>query len=124
MFGLLTKVTQETDANLLGELLRQQFFKKRDEIDFGCYSTFEYNDGVIKEEEEPISYYEDGWNWQVASIEVAMNVSVKMRWFWDGDGTLTFELPDGRLLATEDCKKNYRWEFWPSFQDFCNGMKL
>jgi hypothetical protein len=35
---------------------------------------------------------------------------IECRYFWDGDGTLAFKLPDGRWLINDDCKKDHGWE--------------
>jgi hypothetical protein len=45
---------------------------------------------------------------------------VIMKYYWDGDGFLSFILPDGKCLTNSDCKKDHVWEIWSSFEAYKN----
>lgn len=103
------------NTNELGEILRNEFFNQ-DGGDFGCYSTFELRSDV-KELPNDVVLFEEGTDLQFKEIwtcaeKVIDEKVVKMAYFWDGDGVLTFEIPiegGSVVLANTDCKKNYHW---------------
>lgn len=95
----------ELDEDTAGELLRSLFFAG----DGGCYWSFDVRPGVESLPDEPLpqderSMPDDHWT-------VYRYNGVKMRYFWDGDGTLEFKLSDGTVLHNGDCKKSYGWEY-------------
>ena len=45
-----------------------------------------------------------------AGVVACGQVTIECRYFWDGDGTLAFRLPDGRWLVNTDCKKDHDWK--------------
>jgi len=45
-------------------------------------------------------------------------VEIECRYFWDGDGTLIFILPEGKYLINTDCKKDHDWRCVDSPEDF------
>jgi hypothetical protein len=83
-----------------GEALRYLFFSDEG---FGCYDNFELRKGVKSLPEE---YNED----EEAAFTCAELNGIKMKYHWDGDGTLLFELPDDIMLYNSDCKKSNVWE--------------
>lgn len=91
--------------DFVGEVLRNTFFNQKKGL--GCCSTFELNDGV-KEDTPLVREHEGGYTerWKRANYK-----EIKMSYFWDGDGTLFFQLPDRSLLVNRDCGKTYGWEF-------------
>lgn len=130
------KINSETarqNPNLIGELLRDKFFAQ-DRIgpnySFGCYSTFEYREGVEILSQEPVPEYRpdnDGVEISENDIaklfadekcdyfyKVAKLEEITCKWYWDGDGTLLFVFPDGSTLENSDCKKDYNWNFSPN----------
>ncbi len=100
-------VNPEESPNQVGEILRAAFFDQSDGK-FGCYSTFDYNKHVLPIPHE-IDAYDHQTMWHCAERKL-QDITIKMRYFWDGDGTLEFQLPDGYLI-NNDCKKDYCWEW-------------
>ena len=96
--------TLTCDIDLLGEILRDRFFDQNDH-ELGCHGTFTLRPEVKKMPSEVDE--EDGIIWTCATAEFNGMV-VEMRYFWDGDGTLEFSLPDC-LLSNDDCKKTHGW---------------
>jgi len=103
---LIQLLKTEYGVNALGEILRCIFFSQKK--GFGCYETFELNPDVKPlpnevdhlEENKDITYTCAEWN------------GIKMRYYWDGDGYLEFELDeDGRAIYNDDCKKDHGWEY-------------
>ncbi len=43
---------------------------------------------------------------------------IECRYYWDGDGTLVFFLPDGQYLVNSDCKKDHGWYLTENPEDF------
>jgi hypothetical protein len=105
--------TETSDPDTLGECLRNMFFAEEwswygpwssgKYRKLGCYSTFEVAPGV---EELP---QRGAWSCFRHSN------GIEMRYFWDGDGSLAFILPDGRVLINTDCKKTYDWRYEDSW---------
>lgn len=112
-FTLVYDTDNDNHANVLGEMFRNEFFNQ-DEGEFGCYSTFELRPDVFDRRTEKEIIDEEGWHdeieWTVASKYID-NKLITMRYYWDGDGYLSFVLPNGIVLANSDCKKSYRWEW-------------
>lgn len=131
------KVTLEVDVDqnpdAVGEALRSAFFdekmvKPRHGLSYretGCYSTFEWQPDVEPlpsllietEHTHPEGEEADDLCWACDSTakwtrgrKKFQNETIECRWYWDGDGTLAFSLPDGRWLMNDDCKKSYGWE--------------
>lgn len=118
---IFVDINEISDANVLGELLRNLTFAPGD---FGCYSTFDVRDGVT-----PVSgpITEDSWFFQAMAThcgskeyieeffsagqlyKLRANDEIYVGWHWDGDGTLAFFFKDRFLLENSDCKKNYGW---------------
>lgn len=96
----------EYGIDALGEYLRNQFFDQSQGL--GCYSSFEMREDVIDLDPSPVENFEE-MMWQNYEKEVVGIGKVKMRFFWDGDGTLEFVLPSGEVLSNSDCKKNFNW---------------
>ena len=96
------------NPNLIGEILREKFFhQNREKGLLGCYSTFELNPNVIKLPDEINFDYGDENGVKVAVCQLD---DIIMKYFWDGDGNLTFYFPDGTIINNDDCKKDYNWE--------------
>lgn len=45
-------------------------------------------------------------------------VEIECRYYWDGDGTLVFILPEGQYLVNSDCKKDHGWYLTEDPEDF------
>jgi hypothetical protein len=112
-------IDPKKNPNIIGELLRDTFFKEEYETcgnqkyrKVGCYSIFELAEDVVELPEEPIDeeYPEDG-NYRVAK-KIVDGQEIIMKYYWDGDGQLEFHFPDGSILANDDCKKDYTWEYF------------
>lgn len=121
---------------VLGELLRDLTFNQDGGKEVGCYSTFDLRRGW-----EPLSEVEcvqilarsygeiaDQHEWEQSDWDERLNdfragaaygksfgdCRVRTAWYWDGDGTLAFDL-GSRLIVNTDCKKDYEWEDAPAF---------
>ena len=96
------------DPNLVGEILRDRFFKQNRELGiFGCYTTFNLRDDVVKLEDEVNLEY--GYENEGVKVTCAKLDDIVMKYFWCGDGTLTFHFPNGEILENDDCKKDHGW---------------
>lgn len=104
---LPNKFLPNADPDVVGEYLRDIFFDQ--DKGYGCYSTFEFRQGVKSLPDEDL-VYRDGWMDDRTKWTCAEYGGIKMRYFWDGDGTLEFHLPDGRIYQNTDCKKARYWE--------------
>lgn len=105
-------------ADSLGEILRSWAFKES----YGCYSCFDLIEGF---ERRPVTTGIATWILghgldpnDSDDLEVITRGfyavhpnGIEVAWHWDGDGTLVFRLPDGTVVANDDCKKDYGWEF-------------
>lgn len=100
-------ITLDTDnyPEFFGEYLRNEFFDQSK--GFGCYSTFETRSGVIRLSDQYDPEEEITWQCFRKTIN---DVDVDMKYYWDGDGTLCFNFPDGSGLFNNDCKKSSTWE--------------
>jgi hypothetical protein len=118
----------------IGELLRKLFFDSSKGK--GCYSTFEINDSVMPERDRLIPYWDIETNFPKICFEERntnedeyyTTYSLKtecgiiyMMYHWDGDGVLIFEFPNKSLLVNSDCKKNYCWKFYNTWQEYMVG---
>lgn len=93
------------DPNVIGEILRDKFFKQdRENGKLGCYSTFELREDVKQLPDE--NNYDEGINVTVSKLD-----DVIMKYYWCGDGTLQFFFDDGQILSNYDAKKTYNWGF-------------
>lgn len=54
----------------------------------------------------------------VAGTGQHQSVEIECRYFWDGDGTLVFILPEGQYLVNPDCKKDHGWYLTEDPEDF------
>lgn len=113
----------DANPNTVGEYLRDIFFDTKGGTLYGCYTTFDVRSEVNSLPPEPVIYFdgeqefEDEDNvWTVYEF-----LGIKMRYYWDGDGTLEFILRDGRHLSNDDCKKSNRWE-WISDDAISGGV--
>lgn len=109
-------VTQVLDPkrspDAVGEYLRSEIFDEKNGQERGCYSTFDVNPRVFYLDDIPrdAEYAEGPWKHVALHQQTGM---INAYWYWDGDGTLVFRLPDGSYLSNTDCKKSYGWEWWP-----------
>lgn len=103
-------------ADALGELMRKMTFVRP----YGCYSCFD-----VTQDFAPIDVDEDVFRllighassndeWDVDVFKSAKAFkSTKtgdiVAWYWDGDGTLAFNI-SGRRIRNTDCKHSYGWE--------------
>lgn len=99
-------INPQDNPNAVGELLRSRFFDEKD--GFGCYTSFDWAPGVQALSDESVED-DEGMSWRRATLD-----NIECRWYWDHDGTLEFHFPDGSFLSNDDCKKDYRWEYYPA----------
>lgn len=110
--------TDQDSPNALGEMLRSKFWPPKKPFEYGCYSNFTYAPYVrelpIRREKiadaytDPVyGYFDEEWvEWNRAFWD-----DFVCEWYWDGDGTLRFILPDGTRIINTDCKTDYKWEW-------------
>jgi hypothetical protein len=134
------EIDPEVNPDAVGEYLRSAFFNEmvtqkigdHEYKETGCYSTFEWQEDV--ENLDPIQILDevDGdsapqplFTWTrgkklvgPVSPETNLCVEIECRWYWDGDGTLVFILPDGQYLVNTDCKKDHGWYLTEDPEDF------
>jgi len=111
-------VNPKGSPNEVGELLRREFFKEEYETfggekyrKLGCYSTFELAEGVVDLGTAPLDN-DWGANIKVHSAKKIIDgQEIRMEYWWDGDGDLSFYFPDGSMLSNTDCKKTNNWEY-------------
>jgi hypothetical protein len=119
--------------NQLGELLRELTFPPKSEDDYGCYTTFEVHPDCEKlsdrmAQELLLSFggdrevflgdlragyiHPEGYRLSLPGSDTV----IEFAWYWDGDGTLCYQLWDTkegllyRKIKNTDCKKSYTWE--------------
>ena len=108
------------DADAKGEYLRKQFFLCDNKGGLGCYTSFKLAPDVVKLPDEP----DDGcdeiiYTCAKKNIPEVCSGEIVMKYYWDGDGTLMFFLPNGTILENTDCKKTRGWiEESNSFADW------
>lgn len=126
--GFKMTITVDVDScpDAIGEALRSKFFAEeiipvsprmrevgcQPHRTRGCYNTFDWQKDVKALPPLPVCPDEEGeaeafpeLNWTRGEKE-----GIECRYFWDGDGTLAFKLPDGSWLVNYDCKKDHGWE--------------
>lgn len=119
----------------VGEVLRRWAFVC-EKGEYGCYSSFdvipEFTE--LKDEEKTALHFKrmfgrpfdsrNGADWCDSDSDIMKSIryfihptGIEMGWYWDGDGVLTFYVPemeddlfDG-TISNSDCKKSYGWEF-------------
>lgn len=112
------------DPDLLGELLRGQFFNqvidKNKYRTLGCYDTFELNEDIRKLDNIKI----DSLTITCAEKFFEEWGTVKMCYYWDGDGELVFFFPfPNKYLINDDCKKTYGWKLKDGyFKDYLKSF--
>lgn len=98
------KIEIDTDTisnpDALGELLRNIFFDQS-KGKFECYSAFDLNHGVRPLRDEVI----EGCVYRCAQWK-----GIKMRYYWDGNGYMEFNL-ESSILCNTDCKRSHGWDF-------------
>lgn len=97
----------------LGEALRDTVFTEHT----GCYSCFDVTDDFIKQSSKDIPllvavllagcFAKDELERMTYYYSPAKDLHVY--WYWDGDGTLVFKLPDDRIIYNSDCKHDDEW---------------
>ena len=108
------EINPKTQTNILGEFLRDLFFK----------NTFDLKDGLEKSEEpvpewdvdqDPpkLTYKDTEYKFTCAELN-----GVKCKFYFDGDMFLSFELPTGEYLVNNDAKKDYNWRYYISFKSY------
>lgn len=125
-FKMTLTIDVEDNPDAVGEGLRSLFFHEEIEPTsarmrevgcqpyrrMGCNDTFDWQKDVkelpalpvlMDEDEECEAFPELNWTRGEKN-------GIECRYFWDGDGTLAFKLPDGCWLVNYDCKKNHGWE--------------
>ena len=104
---MIMKINLSTsNAITIGEYLRDQFWPRKNKLDTGCYNNFDYAKDVYDIYEKEM----DGYIYHYAKKKIG-DLVYECVWMWDGDGDLTFHLPDGSVLVNNDCKKDYTWEW-------------
>ena len=118
------EIDSERNPDAVGEFLRSSFFDEKnvesrwgDYRETGCYQTFDWRADVEPLDSLPVdqeaSLGEDpGMEWTRGQKD-----GIECRWYWDGDGTLAFHLPDGKWLVNTDCKKDHDWSLVDSVED-------
>lgn len=102
-------INPASHPNAVGELLRKEFFKD----DGSAWCTYDWQDDVEELPQEEVECDpldpDESFYWHRGKKN-----DIECRWFWDHDGTLEFLFPDGSFLVNSDCKKDYRWEYYPA----------
>jgi hypothetical protein len=104
------EVNVDRHPDMVGEYLRYTFFNEQSERDIGCYTVFDWREGVRPLSDEPVDLGDwigmgDKPCWTRGEKD-----GIECRYYWDGDGTLAFKLVDGRWLVNTDCAKPTGWE--------------
>lgn len=124
--------------NALGEILREWAFIGNG---YGCYENFDVREEFIK---QPITErefkflmsrpsevdHENTWGFWDEDVFTRGEWykhpnGIEMGWFWDGDGTLAFFIPEMAdeiytgILINGDCKHDNEWDF----QDYDDIME-
>lgn len=118
------------DPNIIGEHLRKQFYTN-DGV--GGYSNFVVQEDVKKLPVIPIPWMnfesehpqlitekvdpEYPESYEVYQKEIDEQI-YKMFLHWDHDGEMVFLMPDGKVVASNDCKKNNRWKMFDDWKSY------
>lgn len=117
-------ISTEENPDAVGEFLRSEFFWEdmKEVAGLGCYNHFVWHPCVRRLEPMPVDLSESldpdsGLMWARGTRPApgrALNKQefIECRWYWEGDGTLLFILPDKSQLINTDCKKTSGWEFY------------
>lgn len=110
----LTKI-YEQDLDMFCELIRTCVFQEH----LGCYSCFDLVEGFEEQDPKKIPLLIRtllAGSSAKNSNEISRMCWYKdserqldVYWYWDGDGTLVFQLPDGTIVYNTDCKCSYDW---------------
>lgn len=138
-FKLTLEIDVDVNPSAIGEALRSSFFDEKmvksrngNYRETGCYSAFDWKADVEVLPELPLH---TGHNHPPAEVgkpddycgacmdlgmtwKRGQKDGIECRWYWDGDGTLAFKLPDGRWLVNTDCKKDHEWFLTEDEEDF------
>ncbi len=121
---IVTDTTKIIGADQFGEVLREHFFVKKKDDDYGCYSTFTLTDNFKRLDLtadrfiDLANFYfvgaiEQGGKDSIVIAEDKDNHDIFVMWYWNGDGMLV--VSDGnRVALSSDCKKDNRW-IWANF---------
>lgn len=137
MSALSEIITKHSEAikespDAIGEILRKWAFVGNG---LGCYSNFDVNPEFERVTHSFLEFLKimgrpyapskkDSYGWFDSDDEIMKRMEwyrhpngIEMGYYWDGDGTLCFYVPelkddyyDGTITNT-DCKKCYGWEF-------------
>jgi len=122
-------ISSTANLNVLGEALRDYAFIKHNEHDYGCYSTFDLlpefvsvSDVAQREKYLKLLHGKKALkcdrDWCESVTEIFSDGdSITVAWYWDGDGTLLFEI-DSKIIINDDCKKDNRWKDAKDFYHF------
>lgn len=135
-FKLQLEVDVDRNPDEVGEALRSSFFVEEVKKTrygkyraMGCYESFDWQPDVevlpqLSLEEvhnHPAGSTADDLCWACDASDLkwtrGKKNGIECRWYWDGDGTLAFGLPDGRWLVNTDCKKSHGWYLVNSVQE-------
>lgn len=126
-FKLTLEIDVDVNPSAIGEALRSSFFDEKlvksrngDYRETGCYSTFDWQKDVEVLPQIPVCTDFNGEDvvFEEMKWTRGQKNGIECRWYWDGDGTLAFKLPDGRWLANTDCKKDHEWFLADDPEDF------
>jgi hypothetical protein len=124
------QIDPEEQPDAVGEHLRREFFQHDAPGTVGCCDTFDWKHGVKELPDEQIAAHNHapeeetdalcdgclykGLQWKRGEKAILLDTGwnaaiIECRYWWDGDGTLAFRLPNGMWLINEDCKKRSGW---------------
>ena len=118
-------IDPELNPDAVGEYLRSEFFDEQIKTyestyisgdkhkETGCYDTFDWQKDVKPLNTIPVdtsnSLGDDDLDWARGRKILRDSIYIECWYYWDGDGTLGFLLPDGKFLVNTDCKKDHGW---------------
>lgn len=127
------EIDPDLNPDAVGEFLRSSFFNEKNverkfpgrtsvwhPREVGCYQTFEWQKDVVPLEQvevDPEEKYSSFKLFWTRGKKTFADKTVECRYYWDGDGVLVFELPDGKCLANHDCKKDHGWKLVDSLKE-------
>jgi hypothetical protein len=120
-------IMRTNNPNVFGEYIRDLAFKKENEYDFGCYSTFELNPffrdiapdstfgqkvlGILVDSYCPYEPVEqEDMDFVRGAGRMVTDGGMVVAWYWDGDGVLLVGCR-GKFAINDDCKKDYNWKW-------------